>query len=71
MITGSQNVMAPVGATPNSDCEPWPCCQKKTTAPNTAASDTRLSSTAFTGRSTERNVRTSSRNVMAAMIAST
>ncbi len=71
MITGSQKVIAPVGATPNNVCEPWPCCQKNTTAPKTAASETRLSSTAFTGSSTERNVRTSSRKVMTAMRAST
>jgi hypothetical protein len=71
MITGSQNVMAPVAETPNSASEPCPSCQNQVMAPNTAASDIRLSSTALIGSSSDRNVRTSSTKVITAISAST
>ena len=64
-------MIAPVGETPNTASDPCPCCQNQTTAPNTAASETRLSTTALIGSSTERNVRTSRTNVIAAMRSST
>ena len=59
--------MAPVGDTPKTASEPLPCCQKHTTAPNTAASEIRLSTTALSGSSSDRNVRTSSTKVMTEM----
>ena len=71
MITGSQNVIAPVADTPKIASEPWPSCQNQVMNPKTAASDTRLSSTALIGSSSERNVRTSSTNVISAISAST
>ena len=58
---------APVGAMPNTCSEPWPCCQNSTVAPKVAATETTLSSTAFTGSRIDRNVRTSSRNVTSAI----
>ena len=71
MITGSQKVIAPVAETPNTASEPWPSCQNQVTKPNTAASETRLSSTALIGSSSDRKVRTSSTNVISAIRAST
>ena len=56
-----------MGDTPNSASEPLPCCQKKTTAPKTAASEIRLSTTALSGSRIERKVRTSSTKVMTEM----
>ncbi len=64
-------MIAPVADTLKTASEPWPCCQKKTIDPNTAASEIRLSSTALIGSSTDRNVRTSSTKVITEISAST
>ena len=63
--------MAPVADTLKIASEPWPICQKKTIDPNTAASESRLRITALIGSSTDRNVRTSSTNVITEINAST
>ncbi len=37
ITTGSQKLMAPVGATSKIASDPWPSCQKNTMEPKTAA----------------------------------
>ena len=63
--------MAPVAETLKMALDPWPICQKNTMEPNTAASETRLSTTALSGSRMDRKVRTSRMNVMSAISAST
>ena len=63
--------MAPVADTSKIASDPWPSCQKNTTEPKTAAIEIRLSSTALSGSSTDRKVRTSSTKVISAISART
>ena len=51
--------------------EPWPCWKTNTTTPNAAASETRLSSTALTASTIERNARVSRIRVRISTRAST
>ena len=69
-ISGIQNVTAPVAWMPKIAFEPCPSCQNSTITPSVAASESRLSSTALNGSSSERNARTSSTKVSSAMIVS-
>ena len=64
-------MITPVACTPQIDSDPWPCWKMKTMIPNAAPSDTRLSSTALTGSSTDRKARISSTNVSRITNAST
>ena len=63
--------MAPVAEVPNTSVRAVALLPEATTAPKTAARDTRLSSTALIGSRSERKVRTSSTNVISAISAST
>jgi hypothetical protein len=53
------------------ECAPWPCWKMKTTIPMAAASETRLRSTALSGRTSERKARASRISVRSATKAST
>jgi transposase len=70
IISGTQNVIAPVAGMLNTAWDPWPCCQNQVIAPNVAASETRFSTTALTGSRTERNAPVRSTRVSTAMTAS-
>ena len=71
MITGSQNVRAPVADMLNTASEPWPICQNQVARPITAPRLIRFRTTAFSGSRSERKVRISSRKVMNAIKAMT
>ena len=58
-------------ASMSQSAEPWPCWKTKTTIPNAAASETRLSSTALSASTSERNARASRIRVSTSTKAST
>jgi hypothetical protein len=55
--------MAPVLGVFHRASLPYPFCQTRTSTPYAAPSDTRLSSTAFAGSTSDRNARASNKNV--------
>ena len=56
---------------PQIASEPQPCCQTSTVSPQAAATDSRFSRTALSGRIIERNARASSMKVSALISAIT
>ena len=60
---GSSTLMAWVASMPQIASEPTPCWKTSTISPHAAATDSRFSSTAFSGRSSERKARASSTKV--------
>ena len=71
MTIGISTLIEPVAPMPQIACEPKPCCQTSTISPHAAPTESRLSRTALSGRSSERKARASSRNVSALISAIT
>jgi len=70
-MIGISTLIEPVAGMPQIVSEPQPCCQTMTIRPQAAATDSRFRSTAFSGRTIDRNARASSRKVRPAMRAMT
>ena len=66
-MIGTHSLIDPVASMPQIASEPNPFCQTSTMSPQTAATESRLRTTAFSGRMSERKARASSRNVRAAI----
>src|ERR687897_790132 len=64
MIIGAQKAIEPVGSTPNSALVRKPSCHTSVTTPQVANTDSRFIAIAFSGRTTERNARARSTNVI-------
>lgn len=66
-MIGIQKVIAPVAGMLKMAWDPWPFCQNHTMNPNVAVSDSRLSTTALTASTAERNANVSSTMVSRAI----
>ena len=58
-ITGSQDGMEPIAGMPHRAFDPYPFCQIRVSAPQAAAMDRMLRTTALAGSSSERKARAS------------
>ncbi len=63
MTIGISTLIEWVAWMPQIAWDPQPCCQTRTMSPHAAATESRFSRTALSGRTNERNARASRRNV--------
>jgi hypothetical protein len=68
---GISTLMEPVASMPQIASEPHPCCHTRTMSPHAAPTDSRFSTTALSGMTTERKARASRRKVRPAITATT
>ena len=67
MTIGISMLIACVASMPQIASDPNPCWKTSTMSPQAAATESRFSSTALSGRTSERNARARSRNVRTEM----